>query len=515
MELPEPRADVPSTPQRMITVCFTSEDLALFSAASRDRNPLHMSEVYARATPFGERVVFGVLGAFAVMGKLQQRSDRILQTVALEFRNPLTVGVIYRLDINESTTNRALVKLFDAGRLMLKATFTFLPAHGDGRAGWIQEAPGLVEAEDPKRESFKAGDRVKGFYGPVGPAFQQVVERWGLASIGATAMQVTAMMWASFVVGMVVPGKRALFWRLALDFQPEEEAYQEPLSYAVTIQDFDERVDLLQTIGTLSSGDRICATARMGAFVRPDSPLPLRRQLAELLPESERLRGKVALVIGGSRGLGGAISQALASQGCSVLVNYHQCTEEAEQIRASLGKRADLIELVQGDAADVEWGQTLHQRLLERYGGLDLLICNASPPIRPLPFVPEKFTQFGAFLAQSVALVGLPMTSFLGTLSERCGWNILVSSAFLKTLPPEWPHYIAAKSAVEGLVHWAAAQYPTVQHVIVRPPKLLTDQTNTTVGRQGTMRVEPVAASLVRQLLQVGRSPTVQILETF
>lgn len=499
----------------MITVCFTSEDLALFSAASHDRNPLHMSDVYARATPFGERVVFGVLGAFAAMGKLRPRTDRMLQTVELEFRNPLTVGVSYRLDINESITNRALVKLYDAGRLMLKATFTFLSGHGDARAGWIQEAPGLVAAVDPKKESFKVGDCEKGRYGPVAPAFQRVVERWGLASMGATAMQITAMMWASFVVGMVLPGKRALFWRLALDFQPEDEAYEEPLSYAVTIQAFDERVDLLETRGTLSSGDRICATARMGAFVRPDSPVPSRRQLTELLPESELLRGKVALVIGGSRGLGGAISQALASQGCSVLVNYHQCTEEAEQIRASLGTSADLIELVQGDATNVEWCRALHQHLLERYGGLDMLICNASPPIRPLPFVPEKYTQFEVFLAQSVALVGLPMTSFLSTLSERCGWNIVVSSAFLKTHPLEYPHYVAAKSAVEGLVHWAAAQYPTVQQVIVRPPKLLTDQTNTTVGRQGTMRVEQVAASFVRQWLQLGRSPNVQILETF
>lgn len=515
MELPEPLAGIPSIQQRMPTVCFTTEDLTLFSVASHDRNPLHISDAYARATPYGERVVFGILGAFAALGQLQKHNDRILQNVAFEFRNPLTVGVSYRLDVNESTTDCTLVKLYDAGRLMLKATFTFLPGRGAVRAGRIQEAPGLAEAVDGKRESFRPGDLVKGLYGPVSPEFQRVVERWGLASTGATAMQITAMMWASFVVGMVVPGKRALFWRLALDFHPEVGEHEEPLSYAVTIQDFDERVDLLQTIGHLFLGGRTCATARMWAFVRQDSPLPSRRQLTDLLPESEQLRGKVALVIGGSRGLGAAISQALASQGCSVLVNYHQCTEEAQQIRASLGERADLIELVQGDATDIEWCQILRQRLLERYGGLDMLICNASPPIRPLPFVPEKYRQFEAFLVQSVALVSLPMAGFLGTLSERCGWNIVVSSAFVKNHPPEWPHYVTAKSAVEGLVCWAAAQYPTVQHVIVRPPKLLTDQTNTAVSRRGALRVEQVAASLVRQLHQSARSSNVQVLDTF
>ena len=515
MELPESRAGVPSTQQRMATVCFTAQDLTLFSAASHDRNLLHTSESYARATPYGERVVFGMLGALAALGQLQERNDRALQNVAFEFRNPLTLGVTYRLDVSESTTDRTLVKLYDAARLMLKATFTFRPGGGETQGNVIQEAPAPMEAEDQQRVNFRAGDRVKGMYGPAAIQFQEVVDRWELASKGATPMQIAAMMWASFVVGMVLPGKRALFWRVMLDFHAEAVNQEGPLSYEVTIQDFDERVDLLHTLGNLSWGGRICATARMSAFVRQDSPVPSIRRLTDLLPASEQLRGKVALVIGGSRGLGAAITQALASQGCSVVATYHQCTAAAEQIKTSLEERSDLIELVQGDATDADSCRTLRQHLLERYGGLDMLICNASSPIRPLPFVPEKCAQFGAFLSQNVSLVSLPMASFLDTLSERSGWNIVISSAFVKELPPEWPHYVTAKSAVEGLVHWAAAQYPKVRHVIVRPPKLLTDQTNTAMGRQGAMHVEQVAASLVGQLCHSGQSQNVQIWERF
>ncbi|MGC3974615.1 MAG: MaoC/PaaZ C-terminal domain-containing protein [Nitrospira sp.] len=47
----------------MTTVRFTKQDLARFSGASRDRNPLHISEDYARTTPYAEPVVFGVLGS--------------------------------------------------------------------------------------------------------------------------------------------------------------------------------------------------------------------------------------------------------------------------------------------------------------------------------------------------------------------------------------------------------------------------------------------------------------------
>jgi hypothetical protein len=153
----------------------------------------------------------------------------------------------------------------------------------------------------------------------------------------------SALMWASFVVGMELPGKRAIFWRLALDFQPDDGRPWGPLSYNLTIKGFDERLDLLHTTGELFSGDRLCAVAQIRAFVRPDSPQPSIAGITALMPRSEQLKGKVALVIGGSRGLGAAISQALALQGCSVLVNYHHSKVQAEQVRASLGDEAALI----------------------------------------------------------------------------------------------------------------------------------------------------------------------------
>ena len=212
----------PAFPQHITTVCFTAQDLALFSAASHDRNPLHLSEEYARATPYGEPVVFGILGALAALGQLAERKEKVLQRVELEFRNPLTVGVPYRVKVDEPSTDRAFVRLYDAARLMLKATFTFLSGPKQAQANSIEEAAGPTEAEDRQSGSFRAGDCLKGIYGPAARQFQQLIEHWGLHSKGATATQIAAMMWASFVVGMKLPGKRAMFWRLMLDFHPED-----------------------------------------------------------------------------------------------------------------------------------------------------------------------------------------------------------------------------------------------------------------------------------------------------
>ncbi|MBL8072346.1 MAG: SDR family NAD(P)-dependent oxidoreductase [Nitrospira sp.] len=509
-----PSGAPPSTPH-VTTVCFTTQDLAQFSAASGDRNPLHLSEEYARATPYGERVVFGLLGVLAALGHLADRQDRLLQRLSVEFRNPLSVGIPYRLEALETSAERACVKLYDVTRLMLKATFTFVPGYKKTRETRVPEAACFTEAEDRKKEDLPAGTRVTGVYGPATSELVQLITQWRLSEKGATTRQLAAMLWASFVVGMKLPGKRAVFWRLELTFHPEDEPQNTLLSYDVAVQDFDERFDLLHSAGTLSAAGTRCATADMWAFVRQDSPQPSLRRLTALIPSSDRLKGKVALVIGGSRGLGAAITQALALQGCAVVLNYRQCKAEAEKIRASLGDTSSLIELAQGDASEIEWCRTLRQRIVEQYGGLDLLIGNASPPIRPLSFVPEKLAQFQKFLAQSVALASMPISTFLHDLSERSGWNVLVSSAFVIDRPAEWPHYVTAKCAIEGLAQWAAVHSPKVHTLIVRPPKLLTDQTNTTVGRQGAMEVERAAAAIVTRIAYPGSAPTGEILETF
>ena len=205
-----PSGAPPSTPH-VTTVCFTTQDLAQFSAASGDRNPLHLSEEYARATPYGEPVVFG---------HLADRQDRLLQRLSVEFRNPLVVGMPYRLEALETSVERACVKLYDATRLMLKATFTFVPGCEKRRDTHVPEAACFTEAEDRKKEDLPAGTRVTGVYGPAISELVQVITRWRLSEKGATTRQLTAMLWASFVVGMQLPGKRAVFWRLELTLYP-------------------------------------------------------------------------------------------------------------------------------------------------------------------------------------------------------------------------------------------------------------------------------------------------------
>lgn len=90
-----------------------------------------------------------------------------------------------------------------------------------------------------------------------------------------------------------------------------------------------------------------------------------------------RLKGKVALVTGGSKGIGASISQALAREGASVLVNYRTSESEADGVVASIRKNGGKAWPLKADVSDPQDVSRLFKAATERYGRLDVLVNNA------------------------------------------------------------------------------------------------------------------------------------------
>ena len=89
------------------------------------------------------------------------------------------------------------------------------------------------------------------------------------------------------------------------------------------------------------------------------------------------LEGRVALVTGGSRGIGRAISLALAADGADVAVNYRKDEEAARQTVAdieALGRRAAAY---QASVDSVEEDQAMVDAALDAFGHVDILVNNA------------------------------------------------------------------------------------------------------------------------------------------
>ena len=83
---------------------------------------------------------------------------------------------------------------------------------------------------------------------------------------------------------------------------------------------------------------------------------------------SNILKGKVALVTGGSRGLGAATAEALADQGADVAISYVASAEKAEAVVETLRARGVRALAIQSDQADMAAAKPLVERVVAYFG---------------------------------------------------------------------------------------------------------------------------------------------------
>lgn len=89
------------------------------------------------------------------------------------------------------------------------------------------------------------------------------------------------------------------------------------------------------------------------------------------------LDGKVALVTGGSRGIGRAIALELGARGADVLVNYHSSVAEAEQVADQIQAGGQRAESYQADVGDFDSADAMVKHAIETFGDLHILVNNA------------------------------------------------------------------------------------------------------------------------------------------
>jgi NAD(P)-dependent dehydrogenase (short-subunit alcohol dehydrogenase family) len=92
---------------------------------------------------------------------------------------------------------------------------------------------------------------------------------------------------------------------------------------------------------------------------------------------SKMLEGKVALVTGGSRGLGAAVTEALAAHGADVAISYAASAGKAAAVVEKLKAKRVRAMAVQSDQADLATARPLVESVVAAFGGIDILVNNA------------------------------------------------------------------------------------------------------------------------------------------
>jgi len=173
---------------------------------------------------------------------------------------------------------------------------------------------------------------------------------------------------------------------------------------------------------------------------------------------SPNLKDKVALVTGGSRGIGAAIAVALAEAGAAVAVNYRERADAADALVGELNKASRRAIAV---AADVSQGAAV-RKMIEHVGAalgpIDVLVNNAGLAIvRGVDDLTEE--DFDKTITVNLKSAFLCTQAVLPSMrAKKWGRIVNITSGAARGAGALGPHYNASKAGMEGLTRGYAAR---------------------------------------------------------
>ena len=179
------------------------------------------------------------------------------------------------------------------------------------------------------------------------------------------------------------------------------------------------------------------------------------RALAEMRPV---LKGKIAVVTGGSRGIGRAVSLRLAAAGASVVVNYFLNREAAEKTAVEIRSHGVRAHLVQADMKDPRQIRALFDVVRKEFGGLDILVSNAASGVfRPVQELTAKHWDWMMNTHPRALLLCAQAAAEL--MRGRHGRIVSVSSVGSVRAIPQYAGMGASKGALEALTRYLAVEF--------------------------------------------------------
>lgn len=173
---------------------------------------------------------------------------------------------------------------------------------------------------------------------------------------------------------------------------------------------------------------------------------------------SDSLKGRTALVTGGSRGIGAAICRALADAGAAVAINCRERMEQATQLAHEIGKQGGRAIVVTADVSQPEQVAGMVHGVTAELGPVDILVNNAGIAItRGVDDLTEDdfdrtilVNLKSAFLCTQAALPSMR--------ARKWGRIVNISSGAARGAGSIGPHYNASKAGMEGLTRGYAAR---------------------------------------------------------
>src|SRR5580765_1216024 len=180
------------------------------------------------------------------------------------------------------------------------------------------------------------------------------------------------------------------------------------------------------------------------------------------------LAGKVALVTGGSRGIGAAIAERLAADGASVAVTYSKGADAAASVVNAIERAGGKAVAIQADAADADAVRNAVENTVSTFGRLDVLVNNAGTAI-PMKVEETTLADFDRVFAVNVR--GTFVATQAALKHIKSGGRIIMIGSCVgeRVFMPGMAPYSATKGAIkmftQGLARELGARGITVNNV--------------------------------------------------
>jgi 3-oxoacyl-[acyl-carrier protein] reductase len=162
-----------------------------------------------------------------------------------------------------------------------------------------------------------------------------------------------------------------------------------------------------------------------------------------------KLKGKVAVVTGASKGIGASIAKSLAAEGAAVVVNYASSRAGADAVVAAISAAGGKAVAVQGDVSKVADAKAIANAAVEHFGKLDILVNNSG--VYEFGAL-EEITEEHFHKQFNVNVLGLLLTTQAAAKHMTEGGSVInIGSLVTRIVPPTSAVYTGTKGAVDAI----------------------------------------------------------------
>ena len=431
-----------------------------FAKYSGDYNPVHVDFVYARRSMYGEQVVHGINTVLLALDFFcNNRFNFSLNSISVKFLKPVFLNTDFTIKIISNTNNNVIIHIIANNSICTKIKFQFFSQkksinYSENILSFNipnKTKPELFDYDVKKNRHRKIDinlcrDELESTYPYLVTCFDNY--------------QFGVILTLTNIVGMKCPGLNSLFSSFKLNFKsdklPKKAMTFEVNNYDSRFSLYDINVSSNTFLGTII------------AFNRPKSVLQSNYNSYKSLVKEDEFSNQIALIIGGSRGIGEITAKILAIGGADVTITYNKGHDDSDKIVRDINSNGGQCKKIKYDVLN----DTLNEVNFKK--NYTHIYYYATPFIfsgNKDSFSEKLFTTFSKFyISEFYELVNY--------FYKRKTLNFFYpSTVALDDMFGNMMEYTLSKSSGEKLIDFLQLKLPALYIYKPRLPRLETDQT--------------------------------------